>query len=63
MFIDQESFGREDRFSERGPVLRLKRRHPGSFSPIRLVEGYLPIEEHGLIGDGTTVALVGRDEL
>ena len=31
------------------------------FLPCRLVEGYLPIEEHGLIGDGTTAALVGRD--
>ena len=31
------------------------------FSPLRPVEGYLPLEDRGLIGDGTTAALVGRD--
>ncbi len=31
------------------------------FEPITYVDGYLPIEEHGLIGDGSTAALVGRD--
>jgi GH15 family glucan-1,4-alpha-glucosidase len=31
------------------------------FSPPRYVEGYPAIEDHGLIGDGATAALVGRD--
>jgi len=29
-------------------------------SPIRRLDGYLPIEDHGLIGD-CAAALVGRD--
>jgi alpha,alpha-trehalase len=32
-----------------------------SFSPLHRIGGYLPIEDHGLVGDGTTAALVGRD--
>lgn len=32
-----------------------------TFAPVRYLEGYLPIEDHGLIGDGTAAALVGRD--
>jgi GH15 family glucan-1,4-alpha-glucosidase len=31
------------------------------FFPIRRLNGYLPLEDYGLIGDGTTAALVGSD--
>jgi pentatricopeptide repeat protein len=32
-----------------------------SFAPLRYIDGYLPIKNHGLIGDGTTAALAGGD--
>ena len=32
-----------------------------SFQPVRACEGYPPLEDLGLIGDGATVALVGLD--
>src|SRR5215469_8477607 len=32
-----------------------------TFRPIRRHSGYLPLEDLGLIGDGATVALIGRD--
>lgn len=31
------------------------------FRPITYNDGYLPLEDHGLIGDGRTAALIGRD--
>src|SRR5215470_3136371 len=38
-----------------------RRRKMNEFKPVSYADGYLPIEDHGLIGDGATAALVGRD--
>jgi alpha,alpha-trehalase len=32
-----------------------------AFRPVRRLSGYLPLEDLGLIGDGATIALIGRD--
>jgi len=32
-----------------------------TFQPYEAINGYPPIEDHGLIGDGATAALVGFD--
>ncbi|MQY40435.1 hypothetical protein SRB17_84680 [Streptomyces sp. RB17] len=32
------------------------------FRPVRRQDGYLPLEDHGLVGDGMTAAIVGLDD-
>ena len=32
-----------------------------SFAPLQPIDGYLPLEDYGLIGNCATAALVGRD--
>src|SRR5712691_8906653 len=45
--------------AERGLIMNLIQKP--RFIPLDPVDGYLPIIDHGLIGDGTTAGLVGRD--
>ena len=34
---------------------------PSPLTPILQTDGYLPLADYGLVGDGATAALIGRD--
>ncbi len=47
--------------SDRELLHEVRRQDRRRFRPLAPVDGYLPIEDHGLIGDGATAALAGPD--